>query len=153
MRVNNLFPSFFSNFIATIFMCLNLNSIMSVIFNVPAAIASTVRSLISSIISRLTTISAIRLSHVVQSVACLTGLAPELRSSTYILPLGTYIFTDRYHWSSAPAAPTQSFSRAGATVVSNRTKAENPGVHIEVSLTTSVHGCTPDLALLIRLRP
>ncbi|KAK7677697.1 hypothetical protein QCA50_019388 [Cerrena zonata] len=34
--------AFVSNLIATIFMCLNLSSIMSVIFNVPAAIASTI---------------------------------------------------------------------------------------------------------------
>ena len=36
--------SFLANLIATIFMVLNLNAVMSVIFNVPAAIASTVRS-------------------------------------------------------------------------------------------------------------
>ncbi|KAG7448465.1 uncharacterized protein BT62DRAFT_979501 [Guyanagaster necrorhizus] len=34
--------AFLSNLIATVFMCLNLNAIMSVIFNVPAAIGSTI---------------------------------------------------------------------------------------------------------------
>ena len=34
--------SFLANLLATVFMLLNLNSIMSVIFNVPAAVASTV---------------------------------------------------------------------------------------------------------------
>ena len=44
MVLFNLF-SFLANLVATIFMILNLNSIMNVIFNVPAAIASTVRVL------------------------------------------------------------------------------------------------------------
>jgi hypothetical protein len=35
---------FVSNTIATTFMLLNLNPVMSVMFNVPAAVASTVRS-------------------------------------------------------------------------------------------------------------
>jgi hypothetical protein len=34
--------SFLANLVATIFMFLNLNSIMTIIFNVPAAMASTV---------------------------------------------------------------------------------------------------------------
>jgi len=34
--------AFLANFIATVFMLLNLNAIMSVIFNVPAAVASTI---------------------------------------------------------------------------------------------------------------
>ncbi|KAK0203656.1 hypothetical protein DFS33DRAFT_1431159 [Desarmillaria ectypa] len=34
--------AFLSNLIATVFMCLNLNAVMSVIFNVPAAIGSTI---------------------------------------------------------------------------------------------------------------
>ncbi|THH30669.1 hypothetical protein EUX98_g3523 [Antrodiella citrinella] len=34
--------AFFSNLLATTFMCLNLNAIMSIIFNVPAAVASTI---------------------------------------------------------------------------------------------------------------
>ncbi|KAJ3482673.1 hypothetical protein NLI96_g6823 [Meripilus lineatus] len=36
------FIAFAANFVATVFMCLSLNPIMSVIFNVPAAVASTV---------------------------------------------------------------------------------------------------------------
>lgn len=35
-------PSFVANLIATVFMLLNLNAVMSIIFNVPAAIASTI---------------------------------------------------------------------------------------------------------------
>ena len=38
--------SFFSNLLAVVFILLNLNAIMSVIFNVPAAIFSTVRRLL-----------------------------------------------------------------------------------------------------------
>ncbi|KAL4246696.1 hypothetical protein ABKN59_009040 [Abortiporus biennis] len=34
--------AFVSNFIATVFMCINLNAVMSIIFNVPAVIASTI---------------------------------------------------------------------------------------------------------------
>ena len=34
--------SFVANLLATVFMLMNLNAIMSVIFNVPAAVASTV---------------------------------------------------------------------------------------------------------------
>ena len=41
------FIAFFSNFLAVVFILLNLNAIMSVIFNVPAAIFSTVRSFAS----------------------------------------------------------------------------------------------------------
>ena len=37
-----ILSSFLANLLATIFMILNLNSIMNVIFNVPAAIVSTV---------------------------------------------------------------------------------------------------------------
>lgn len=37
--------SFLANLLATIFMLLNLNAVMSIIANVPAAIASTVRLL------------------------------------------------------------------------------------------------------------
>lgn len=40
MRHNESFR-FAANLLATVFMVLNLNSIMNVIFNVPAAIAST----------------------------------------------------------------------------------------------------------------
>ncbi|PCH35327.1 hypothetical protein WOLCODRAFT_19913 [Wolfiporia cocos MD-104 SS10] len=36
------FVAFIANMIATIFMCLSLNAVMSIIFNVPAAIASTI---------------------------------------------------------------------------------------------------------------
>ena len=46
--------SFVANLIATVFMLLNLNAIMSVIFNIPAAIASTVRLLSDSYGPRLT---------------------------------------------------------------------------------------------------
>jgi len=43
--------SFLSNFIATVFMVLNLNQIMSIIFNVPAAVISTVSTSLSEYIS------------------------------------------------------------------------------------------------------
>jgi hypothetical protein len=59
--------SFLANLIATVFMLLNLNSIMSVVFNVPAAIASTV-SQCSSLDIRLSEIIFDRLSHAAQSV-------------------------------------------------------------------------------------
>ena len=39
--------SFLSNFVATVFMVLNLNQIMSIIFNVPAAVISTVSTSLS----------------------------------------------------------------------------------------------------------
>ncbi|KAK7677696.1 hypothetical protein QCA50_015426 [Cerrena zonata] len=92
--------AFFSNFIATIFMCLNLNSIMSVIFNVPAAIASTI-------------------------VACRAVRRLSNWSST-----GVEVYSAPQ--ASRTAAPTQSFSRSGATGFSARPKSENPGVHIEI---------------------
>jgi hypothetical protein len=38
--------AFIANAIATVFMLLNLNPIMSIIFNVPAAIAATVRAIL-----------------------------------------------------------------------------------------------------------
>lgn len=41
------FHSFVANLLATVFMLMNLNAIMSVIFNVPAAVASTVRPSVS----------------------------------------------------------------------------------------------------------
>ena len=42
--------SFLANLLATVFMVLNLNAIMSVIFNVPAAIFSTVSVVLSELI-------------------------------------------------------------------------------------------------------
>ncbi|KAG5636830.1 hypothetical protein H0H81_006657 [Sphagnurus paluster] len=46
------FIAFVANLLATVFMLLNLNQIMSVIFNVPAAVASTIVA--SRVVRRLT---------------------------------------------------------------------------------------------------
>ncbi|KII87865.1 hypothetical protein PLICRDRAFT_42388 [Plicaturopsis crispa FD-325 SS-3] len=46
------FIAFLSNFLATVFMLLNMNSVMSVIFNVPAVVASTIVA--SRVVRRLT---------------------------------------------------------------------------------------------------
>lgn len=42
LRLFNHYPRFLANLIATIFMLVNLNAVLSIIANVPAAIASTV---------------------------------------------------------------------------------------------------------------
>lgn len=59
---------FVANLTATVFMLLNLNSIMSVIFNVPAAIASTVSPFFFSLPSRVLII--ILIIALGQIVAC-----------------------------------------------------------------------------------
>lgn len=51
--------SFLSNLLATVFIMLNLNAIMSVIFNVPAAIFSTVSATFSRFLLRADLLTAI----------------------------------------------------------------------------------------------
>lgn len=76
--------SFLANLVATIFMLLNLNQIMSVIFNVPAAVFSSVR-LVPLFVHQQWFSLTTRLLHVVPYAASTTFLVMDRKCCTFLV--------------------------------------------------------------------
>ncbi|KLO19300.1 hypothetical protein SCHPADRAFT_69062 [Schizopora paradoxa] len=99
--------AFLSNLIATIFMLLNLNAVLSIIFNVPAAIASTIVA--SRAVRRLTQYTA-RGAEVFSAGQQSSTLAFRNRSSTR--KVGVHVQMDTYTLAETATVPTMGMHSA-----------------------------------------
>ena len=107
--------SFLANLIATIFMLLNLNAVMSIIFNVPAAVASTIVA-----------------SRAVRRLTKFTNKGPEVFS--YVLTLISFLnlVLNPIWRRNGQGTSTLAFRGTGAFRTKDSKKTE--GVHIQVSV-------------------
>lgn len=136
---------FMSNLIATVFMLLNLNSVMTIIFNVPAAISSTVCYSAPSLPAHsLWSSFYYRLLHAVSFADCRISRTKVRKCCAYFqLPVFDHLWIDRPNSNSGAHATGPQLRRGSGTVTrpgqptgSIRNPHSGSGVHVQMETYT-----------------